>query len=234
MGKRYAKRVGVLCAALLVLALPAVFSSEFAQGAPRRRQLLLLGLGAPAAAAQNPRQLLLDTLLRQVDVQSLSFPGAPATSATVSAETAQAVMALADELESSFPRQSLRKLLQDPRLLAELGGCWRLLYTDAPEITGLANLPLGLALGPVYQLINVSSRAFENEALVTHKLGLVKADLRVVGAFAPAPLGSLNAAGRKNQEGNRGAAAILRTLLGPHIGCLGELMAPESTWDGGW
>lgn len=31
-----------------------------------------------------------------------------------------------------------------------------LLYTDAPEITGLANLPLGLALGPVYQLINVS------------------------------------------------------------------------------
>lgn len=30
-----------------------------------------------------------------------------------------------------------------------------LLYTDAPEITGLANLPLGLALGPVYQLIDV-------------------------------------------------------------------------------
>ena len=31
-----------------------------------------------------------------------------------------------------------------------------LLFSDAPEITGLANLPLGLAVGPVYQPIDVS------------------------------------------------------------------------------
>ena len=103
-----------------------------------------------------------------------------------------------------------------------------LLYTDAPEITGLANLPLGLALGPVYQLINVSplgclgvedgparclkvplieicrmdpkliqvafsdrrrtshenfslrSSDFENEALITHRLGF---DSRLPGSF---------------------------------------------------
>ena len=31
-----------------------------------------------------------------------------------------------------------------------------LLFSDAPEITGLANLPLGLAVGPVYQPIDTS------------------------------------------------------------------------------
>lgn len=131
--------------------------------------------------------------------------------------------------------------------MKQLGGNWRRLardsiqksfrpdvlglrYTDAPEITGLARLPLGLTLGPVYQLINVSMLGLQLSSECTSGLEIlrttpssrtastwclrpasmsnvmpeVQGDLAVVGRFAPAPIGSLNAAGTKNVEGNRG------------------------------
>ena len=43
---------------------------------------------------------------------------------------------------------------------------WRLLYSDASEITRLARLPLGFRLGPVVQRIAAASGRLENHALV--------------------------------------------------------------------
>eukprot|EP00439_Symbiodinium_sp_Y106_P033917 s3318_g4.t1 len=114
---------------------------------------------------------------------------------------AMELTSLAETLEASFARQ--KNILQDPAKLQQLSGKWRLLFSDAPEITGLANLPLGLAVGPVYQPIDVSSKIFENQSPIVQKLGLVKGNLRVVGTFAAAPLRSVNAAGVVNTCGNR-------------------------------
>lgn len=178
---------------------------------PQRRQLLLAATLAPiapvgtrATATEQSRpspDTLLALLRRFVETDSLGSSGAPATPVALSPAAVEEVSMLAGKLETSF--LSRRGLLKDPKLLRHLSGNWRLLYTDAPEITGLANLPLGLALGPVYQLIDVPSGDFENEALITHKLGLVKGDLAVVGTFTSAQIGSVNAAGKKNVDGNR-------------------------------
>ena len=39
----------------------------------------------------------------------------------------------------------------------QLDGSWRLVYSDAPEITNLARLPLGFQLGPVRQPFSLTS-----------------------------------------------------------------------------
>jgi len=92
---------------------------------------------------------------------------------------------------------------EDATTLRLLNGSWRLLYSNAPEITNLARLPLGFELGPVYQPIDVAAGAFENQAAVAHRLGLATGSTRVVADFRPARLGTVNSAGIRNAAGNR-------------------------------
>lgn len=54
------------------------------------------------------------------------------------------------------------------------------------EIRSLVSLPLGLKLGKVYQVINVSKKQFFNLAFVKHSLGLVSGYVRVTASFEAA------------------------------------------------
>ena len=121
--------------------------------------------------------------------------GRPATNVT-EPRCAAAVERAAAALEASY---GARGATRDPRL----GGGWRLLYSDAPEITNLAALPLGFRLGAVSQPFDVASGTFENQGRILHATGLAEASTRVVGEFARATKGSLNAAGVPNDRDDR-------------------------------
>jgi len=127
--------------------------------------------------------------------------GAPATNVTVLARDVKSIEAAALRLEELSPYSI--GLTTSDRALNMLNGSWRLVYSDAPEITNLAILPLGFQLGEVYQPIDISDRVLENQASVKHSLGLATGSTRVVGSFRPAPLGTTNAAGVVNRAGNR-------------------------------
>lgn len=152
-------------------------------------------------SANAARQDLLQLLLPLVDVSSDGPRGAPMTSVSLPDSERTKIESAVMRLEATSPYG--RNLTSSTKALTDLSGTWRLLYTDAPEITGLANPPLGFQLGPVFQPIDTPSKSFENIALVTQNLGLARGNLRVVGTFKPAAMGSLNAAGVKNVVGNR-------------------------------
>jgi len=129
---------------------------------------------------------------------ALNVFGAPATNVTVPAPQAAAIETAAAELERAGLQRGLAHA-------AGLSGSWRLLYTNAPELTSLAEgLPLGFALGKVYQPIDVDTARFENQAAIANRFSaIVHGTTRVVGDLRVAPLNSLNAAGVLNTEDNR-------------------------------
>lgn len=122
--------------------------------------------------------------------------GAPATNATVSAKVKHEIEMKALSLEQLGGRGLARE--------SALNGSWRLLYSNAREITNLASdLPLGFALGPTYQPVDLSTGRFENQAVVVNTFGIARASTTVVGDVRPAPLQTVNAAGVVNEAGNR-------------------------------
>ena len=100
--------------------------------------------------------------------------GAPATDATIAAALAQEIEEQAIVLEL----QGGKNLAQSPLL----AGSWRLLYANAREIRNLASgLPLGFALGKVYQPLDPATGRFENQALVEHAWGVARASNLIIG-----------------------------------------------------
>ncbi|KAA8497030.1 hypothetical protein FVE85_0759 [Porphyridium purpureum] len=70
---------------------------------------------------------------------------------------------------------------------AVLDGSWRLLYSDAREITSLTKLPFGFRLVKVNQDIRLANARFENVAIVDHRwLGLT-IEVRIKAQFAVEP-----------------------------------------------
>jgi len=131
--------------------------------------------------------------------------GAPATNATVEP-------ALARDIE-----QQAAALEQGTRGLAtsdQLSDSWRLLYSNGREIRNLASgLPLGFALGRVYQPVDTAGGRFENQGFVEHMWGLARGSNSVVGDVRVAPLGTVNAAGTENAAGNRVDVDFRRILF---------------------
>jgi hypothetical protein len=58
-----------------------------------------------------------------------------------------------------------------------------LLYSTAREIRNLASLPLGLKVGKIYQVIDVDSQSFFNQAFVRHPLGFISGEVKVTARF---------------------------------------------------
>uniref|UniRef100_A0A6U3SEN8 Plastid lipid-associated protein/fibrillin conserved domain-containing protein n=1 Tax=Ditylum brightwellii TaxID=49249 RepID=A0A6U3SEN8_9STRA len=118
---------------------------------------------------------------------------APATNATISAELTSQIESLAASMENHQSNNAQSPLLR---------GNWRLLYSNGAEITNLAtNLPLGFQLGKTVQPIG--NDVFENRGTLDHPLKLAHWQTNVIGDVRVAPAGSLNAAGVKNDRGNR-------------------------------
>ena len=122
--------------------------------------------------------------------------GAPATNATLPRTVAEKISACADALDAAAS-------MKDTASSKQLDGSWRLVYSDAPEITNLAKLPLGFQLGPVRQPFSLQSKTFENQGEILHVTRLVHGSTRVVGDFDRAARGTLNAAGVVNDRGDR-------------------------------
>jgi len=126
--------------------------------------------------------------------------GAPVTNVTLSAEDYAQIMGLAADLEATVADGEVALAGE---ALARLDGDWRLVFSDAREITRLIKLPLGFRLGQVFQPIRVSRGYFENQAAVRHRFGLARASTRVVANFSAAELGTKNRVGVVNKQGNR-------------------------------
>ena len=122
--------------------------------------------------------------------------GAPATNATLSRAVAEKISKCADALDAAAS-------MKDTASSKQLDGSWRLVYSDAPEITNLAKLPLGFQLGPVRQPFALTSKTFENQGEILHVTRLIHGSTRVVGDFDRAARGTLNAAGVVNDRGDR-------------------------------
>ena len=122
--------------------------------------------------------------------------GAPATNVTIDGALVERIEAEAAALEARGAKNNAKS--------ADLAGNWLLIYSNGREITNLASgLPLGFALGPTYQPLDPASGRFENIGNVEHVLGLARASTRVIGDVRVAPIGTTNAAGTVNQDGNR-------------------------------
>lgn len=91
-------------------------------------------------------------------------------------------------------------------------GTWRLLYSNASEITNLADLPFGFRLREVHQRIDLSTGALENRATVGHKLRLASQRTRVVARSWADTVGTISRAGVVN-TGNRLAVQFTKVVI---------------------
>ena len=107
--------------------------------------------------------------IESVQSQLGGIGGSPVTNSKIKPDLAAEIEVMVIQLEAKNP--NYRPLLFKPLLL---DGAWLLLYSTAREIRNLASLPLGLKVGKIYQIIDVASGSFLNQAFVKHPLGYVK------------------------------------------------------------
>ncbi|CAD5965735.1 PAP fibrillin [Planktothrix tepida] len=127
----------------------------------------------------NLKQQLM-TKIETVQSQLGRIDGSPATNLKIKPDLAEEIETMVVQLEAKNP--NYRPLLYNPLLL---NGSWLLLYSTAREIRSLASLPLGLKVGKIYQMIDVESRQFFNQAFVRHPLGLISGYVKVTATFEP-------------------------------------------------
>lgn len=123
---------------------------------------------------------LLSTI-EELKTPSQAQLGTPLTDVTIKPTDAQKIESLAQALEAKNPY--LYPLLYKPQLL---DGVWLLHYSTSREIRSLTKFKLGFQLGKVYQVIDVASSSFLNQAFVKHKLGLVSGFVLVTAVFEAA------------------------------------------------
>ncbi|MEA5581970.1 PAP/fibrillin family protein [Nodularia harveyana UHCC-0300] len=130
----------------------------------------------------NNRLLLQQKLQASLEeMQSKRHLKSPLTDLQLDKTSNAEIAELTTELESCNPHP--QPLVN---AISLLNGPWKLLYSTAREIRSLDSLPLGLQLGEVYQVIDVSKTLFFNLAFVKHPLGIVAGYVKVTASFAPA------------------------------------------------
>ncbi|OKH37102.1 fimbrial protein [[Phormidium ambiguum] IAM M-71] len=128
-----------------------------------------------------------EKLLAALDSIQSNKDGSPMTNLQLDKTIVAEIEDLTTQLESYNPNP--HPLVN---AISLLDGSWQLQYSTAREIRSLVSLPLGLKLGKVYQVINVSNKEFFNLAFVQHSLGLVSGYVRVTASFEPAVENSLS------------------------------------------
>ncbi|WP_084386887.1 PAP/fibrillin family protein [Anabaena sp. CA = ATCC 33047] len=129
----------------------------------------------------NNRLILKEKLQTQLEKILKHKNGSPVTNLQLDKTIAAEIEQLTTELENYNPNP--HPLLSATSLL---DGAWLLQYSTAREIRALDSLPLGLQVGKVYQVIDVTNKKFFNLAFVKHPLGLVSGYVRVTATFEPA------------------------------------------------
>ncbi|MEH1970924.1 PAP/fibrillin family protein [Nostoc sp.] len=129
----------------------------------------------------NNQLLIKEKLQAKLDKIQTKSNGSPVTNLQLDTNLAEEIEQLTTELESINP--NLNPLIN---AISLLNGAWQLQYSTAREIRSLASLPLGLKLGKVYQVIDVTNKLFFNLAKVKHSLALVSGYVKVTANFEPA------------------------------------------------
>ena len=173
------------------------FAAVAALRTPARRDVFrgaVVAVAAPKPAAAAATVAAAKAALLQAIPATAT--GAPATNTTLPRTVAEQISKCADALDAAAS-------MKDTASSKQLDGSWRLVYSDAPEITNLAKLPLGFDLGPVRQPFALTSKTFENQGEILHVTRLIHGSTRVVGDFERAARGTLNAAGVVNDRNDR-------------------------------
>eukprot|EP00466_Bigelowiella_natans_P008866 jgi/Bigna1/89401/estExt_fgenesh1_pg.C_480128 len=103
-------------------------------------------------------------------------------------------------------------VLKNKSAVFDLNGPWRLLYSDASEITRLYKLPGRFRPDAVFQRINITGKTFENHAFLNGPAGL-RASIRVVSEFDIAPKDSVNYIAKLNNDEDRIEVRFLAVIL---------------------
>ncbi|MFN6565858.1 PAP/fibrillin family protein [Dendronalium sp. ChiSLP03b] len=129
----------------------------------------------------NNQLFLKEKLQASLEKIQINGDASPITNLKLDKTTVSEIEQLTTELESVNPNPY-------PLLYATslLDGAWQLQYSTAREIRSLASLPLGLKLGKVFQVIDVTNKLFFNLAQVQHSLGLLSGYVKVTASFEPA------------------------------------------------
>lgn len=126
------------------------------------------------------KQELLTTIDSQKNANQIK-KGSPIVDINLNSQIKQTVDTLIRSLESLNPNP--HPLLNSPQLL---DGVWQLNYATAREIRRLSSLKYGLQMGTVYQVIDLETKSFFNQAFVSHQLGLLSGYVLVTAIFEPA------------------------------------------------
>ncbi|ACK69434.1 PAP fibrillin family protein [Gloeothece citriformis PCC 7424] len=132
----------------------------------------------------NNRQTVKEKLrstLEQLKTQRLGNTSSPLTDVKLEEKSAQEIEQLTITLEALNPN-----LYPLRHALPLLDGIWKLDYSTAREIKSLAKLPYGFKVGEVYQIIDIETQSFFNQAFVTHTLGVLSGYVKVTATFEPA------------------------------------------------
>ncbi len=121
---------------------------------------------------------LLSTI-EQLKTSSQAKLGSPLTDVGLNPTDAAKIESLAQSLEAKNPYRY--PLLYKPGLL---NGVWLLHYSTSREIRALTRLKFGFKVAKVYQVVDVASNSFLNQAFVEHQLGLVSGFVLVTAVFA--------------------------------------------------
>lgn len=119
--------------------------------------------------------------LEQLKTPTQAKLGSPLTDLQLNESSQQEINSLVTTIETKNPYRY--PLLHKPELL---DGVWLLHYSTSREIRSLTKLKLGFQVGKIYQVIDLESKSFFNQALVSHKLGLVSGFVLVTAVFEPA------------------------------------------------
>ena len=104
----------------------------------------------------------------------------PITDLEISQEKVNKIENLTQQLEKNNP--FFRPILYGSVLL---DGKWLLQYSNAREIRSLSKLPLGLKVDKIYQIIDINTASFENQAFVKHSSKLLSGYVKVTATFEP-------------------------------------------------
>lgn len=107
--------------------------------------------------------------------------GSPITDVQLNKTTAEELERLTQKLEAQNPHLFPLRYAVDL-----LDGVWKLQYSTSREIRALTQLKYGLKVGEVYQVIDLETKSFFNQAFVKHRLGLVSGSVLVTATFEAA------------------------------------------------
>ena len=107
--------------------------------------------------------------------------GSPITDVNLDKKNQQKVEQLTQKLEAQNPH-----LFPFCYAVDLLDGVWHLQYSTSREIRSLSKLKYGLKVGSVYQVIDLKTQSFFNQAFVKHRLGLISGYVLITATFEAA------------------------------------------------